>query len=118
MRVLDENDNAPIFSQPSIIAYATEGQVGFRNTVQFKITDKDIGNNGAIVVSLVPESPDISIEKKSDFFVLNLTQPILLDEDQICDGDSVQFTLKLIAKGTFFISKILKKLNGKFCILN
>ena len=115
---MDENDNAPIFSQPSITAYATEGQVGFRNTVQFKITDKDIGNNGVIVVSLVPESPNISIVRKSDFFVLNLTQPILLDKDQICDGDSVDFILKLIAKETFFITKNKKNFNEKFSFLD
>ena len=118
MRVLDENDNAPIFSQPSITAYATEGQVGFRNTVQFKITDKDIGNNGVIVVSLIPESPHISIERKSDLFVLNLTQPILLDKDQICDGDSVEFISKLIAKETFFISKNKQNFNEKFSFLD
>ncbi|EYC20756.1 hypothetical protein Y032_0021g405 [Ancylostoma ceylanicum] len=55
--VLDDNDNAPEFSQPYYIVHVRENSAIGEKVLQVHATDKDEGPNGVIRYSLLDESP-------------------------------------------------------------
>ncbi|KIH43068.1 cadherin domain protein, partial [Ancylostoma duodenale] len=55
--VLDDNDNAPEFTQPYYVVHVRENSNIGEKILQVEATDKDEGPNGVIRYSLLDESP-------------------------------------------------------------
>ena len=98
--VLDVNDNPPMFTQTKIMAYAIEGEAGFDNLVEIRITDAD-GPGANSNITLIPTKYNSVlkiIEKSSNNWVVNSTAGFDLDSYSSCSGELVLYdTILLIA---------------------
>ncbi len=79
--VLDENDNAPVFSQQQYSASLAENLPPNSPVLQVNATDRDIGDNADIIYTLVESTPAAHFQIDSESGQIRTTQ--VLDREYI-----------------------------------
>lgn len=78
IRILDGNDNAPIFEKSLASFRVTENALNGTIIIQLNATDADLGENGRVTYTLITDTKDFSVDSVSG--VLSISS--LLDREQ------------------------------------
>ncbi|XP_076362796.1 protein dachsous-like isoform X2 [Tachypleus tridentatus] len=103
IRVLDENDNHPVFVMPTdkIISVREEQPVG-TEVVQVEAIDADEGENASITYAVIPDSGDHDGSKK---FTINQKRGVITTKAVLNYEEQNEYTLTVVARDNGFASK-------------
>ncbi|XP_012815153.2 protocadherin gamma-B5 isoform X5 [Xenopus tropicalis] len=94
--ILDVNDNAPIFEQPSYVVYIPENNPSGSSIFQVQASDPDLDNNAKIVYSTVHKNAsDVPV---SSYISLNSITGVLYAQRPFDYEQMREFTIQIMAK--------------------